>query len=80
MDAGVTIWGKGITFTAGIPILVSSGLFSFGCMVRVVGRETAAAFLCQFYASYSDVLVPPTRPYALTARPQRFHFGSHFKV
>jgi len=41
VDAGVIIWGKGITFTAGIPI--SSGLFSVGgCMVGVVGKERTA--------------------------------------
>jgi hypothetical protein len=63
-------------FTAGIPILVNSGLFSLGgCMVRVVGRETTAPFLGQ----YLSVIV--WHILVATVRPCRGpHFGSHFEV
>lgn len=83
MDAGVTIWGKGMMFTgtAGILILVNSGLFSLGgCMVGVLRRETPLSFSATFIRHSLSILVPTVRSHPLPARTPRFHLGSHFKA
>ena len=73
------IWGKGMMFTDGIPILVSSGLFSLGGrMMRVAGeREPLGQYLLIFVIGWHGLASAVRR--TRWACPE-FHLSSHFRV